>query len=265
VAAGGRLGRAGLTQVLSDGSNNYLYGNGRIAQDHDVNMGYFLGDALVSVRQLTNDEGAVTLTQSYEPYGEVLSSEGTGTSIYGFDAEQTEANGLVFLRARYYRPINGQFTNRDPAHLDDNQYLYAAADPINNSDPSGLFSTQQIISSMKGGSLTFGQLMQMYNDLTDPLAMINYRKWGFFSALLDADDGDSIQLGAPIIMTLNPYIKYTPAKKLTLINCENIMVGNKLLYDYVFNGLTYPIGDFPMIVNRGNEQFWDKTASIPGG
>jgi hypothetical protein len=35
---------AGLTQVLSDGMNQYLYGNGRIAQDDGVKMGYFLKD-----------------------------------------------------------------------------------------------------------------------------------------------------------------------------------------------------------------------------
>jgi hypothetical protein len=51
---------AGLTQVLDDGDNSYLYGVGRISQ---VNTGneYFLGDALGSVRQLTNASGAVTL------------------------------------------------------------------------------------------------------------------------------------------------------------------------------------------------------------
>ena len=43
---------AGLTQVLNDGTNTYLYGTGRIAQ---VNTGtdYFLTDALGSARQLT--------------------------------------------------------------------------------------------------------------------------------------------------------------------------------------------------------------------
>ncbi len=39
----------GLTQALSDGTNHYIYGVGRIAQ---VNTGteYFLGDAIVSIR-----------------------------------------------------------------------------------------------------------------------------------------------------------------------------------------------------------------------
>ena len=96
---------AGLTQVLSDGTNTYLYGNGRLAQDDGVNMGYFLGDALGSVRQLTDASGSVTLTQSYEPYGEVLSNEGTGTSIYGFDAELTDSYiKLINLRSRLYDP-----------------------------------------------------------------------------------------------------------------------------------------------------------------
>ena len=35
----------GLTQVLSDGANIYLYGNGRIAQMNGVDPAYFLGDA----------------------------------------------------------------------------------------------------------------------------------------------------------------------------------------------------------------------------
>lgn len=48
---------------------------------------YFLGDALGSLRQLTDATGAVTLTHSYDPYGNVIRREGTGSSIYGFDAE----------------------------------------------------------------------------------------------------------------------------------------------------------------------------------
>jgi hypothetical protein len=38
----------GLTQVLSDGSNTYLYGLGRIAQQSTSGKGYFLDDALGS-------------------------------------------------------------------------------------------------------------------------------------------------------------------------------------------------------------------------
>lgn len=68
----------GLMQGLADGTNTYLYGT------------YFLGDALGSMRQLVDGSGVVTLVQSYEPYGERLSSVGSGASIYGFDGEQFE-------------------------------------------------------------------------------------------------------------------------------------------------------------------------------
>jgi hypothetical protein len=51
---------AGLTQVLADGTNTYLYGAGRIAQNSTANgKQYFLGDALGSVRQLVSAGGAV--------------------------------------------------------------------------------------------------------------------------------------------------------------------------------------------------------------
>ena len=45
---------AGLTQVLSDGTDTYLYGVGRIAQYGASGAQYFLGDALGSVRQLAD-------------------------------------------------------------------------------------------------------------------------------------------------------------------------------------------------------------------
>ena len=94
---------AGLTQVLADGTNTYLSGNGRIAQYTGTNAQYFLGDALGSVRQLADGSGAVTLARSYEPYGSMLSSAGTGTTYYGFTGEWANSTtGLIDLRARHY-------------------------------------------------------------------------------------------------------------------------------------------------------------------
>ena len=40
---------AGLTQVLQDGTNSYVYGVNRIAQVAETQTGYFLPDALGSV------------------------------------------------------------------------------------------------------------------------------------------------------------------------------------------------------------------------
>jgi YD repeat-containing protein len=66
---------AGLTQVLQNGTNTYLYGAGRVAQYGANGPEYYLGDALGSVRQLVDANGNVTMAKDYKPYGDVLSSE----------------------------------------------------------------------------------------------------------------------------------------------------------------------------------------------
>lgn len=50
---------AGLTQVLADGTNTYLYGVGRIGEQQSGGRQYHLGDALGSVRQLVDASGQV--------------------------------------------------------------------------------------------------------------------------------------------------------------------------------------------------------------
>jgi RHS repeat-associated protein len=119
---------AGLTQVLADGTNIYLYGNGRIAQYTGASAQYFLADALGSVRQLADGTGAVDLAQSYEPYGSVLTSIGTG---------------LIDLRTRQYDPTLGRFVQRDswpgnkrrPMSL--NHWFYTNGNPLKYTDPTG--------------------------------------------------------------------------------------------------------------------------------
>ena len=130
---------SGLTQVLSDGTNKYLYGMGRIAQVNGEDIEYFLGDALGSVRQLTDESGEIILTREYDPYGNVLSSVGTVETKYGFTNEYT-SQGLIYLRARYYNPNIGRFTTVDPSQQEANLYLYAGANPVNETDPTGFLS-----------------------------------------------------------------------------------------------------------------------------
>ncbi len=63
---------AGLTQVFADGTNTYLYGAGRIAQQQ-VKMQYFGVHGLGSVRQMYNSSGQVIAKHRYSPFGNVLS------------------------------------------------------------------------------------------------------------------------------------------------------------------------------------------------
>ena len=63
-------------------------------------ISYFLGDALGSVRQMTDETGTVTLARTYDPYGNVTSTGGTSSTSYGFTGETTDTSGLVYLRAQ---------------------------------------------------------------------------------------------------------------------------------------------------------------------
>lgn len=58
----------GLIQVLTDGSNTYLYGLGRVGEQQPADRQYHHGDALGSVRQLTDAAATVTATRYYEPF-----------------------------------------------------------------------------------------------------------------------------------------------------------------------------------------------------
>ena len=116
----------------------------RISQVAETQTGYFLPDALGSVRQMTDEEGEVTLTQSYTPYGEVLESQGTATTAYAFTGESYDPlTGLVYLRARYYASREGRFVSKDTWEgiktkpLSFNQWNYGYSNPVKTTDPSG--------------------------------------------------------------------------------------------------------------------------------
>jgi len=133
---------AGLTQVLDDGDNTYLYGLGRIAQVN-TSTEYFMGDALGSVRQLTDQSGQITYASSYDSYGVVTSTGGASGSTYGYTGEQQDPTGMVYLRARYYAPDTGRFTSRDTWAGDANspmsfdRWTYANGNPLRYIDSSG--------------------------------------------------------------------------------------------------------------------------------
>lgn len=103
-----------LSQVLMDSDYTYPYSLGRLSQQNESRTDYFLTDALGSVRQLTTQDGNVSLAQSFDPFGNPFSAMGPSTSSYGYAGEWTDASGLQFLRARYYAPGQGRFLTHDP-------------------------------------------------------------------------------------------------------------------------------------------------------
>ena len=102
--------------------------------------------------------GTVAATASYTPYGAPLSAGGaTAATPFGFSGEYTDPSGLVYLRARYYDPATGQFLSVDPL-VDDTRapYGYAAGDPLDTTDPTGLCNGNPLSGSFwtKGNCLS---------------------------------------------------------------------------------------------------------------
>ncbi len=157
-----------FAQVLVEKQNGevvtYVYGLDLISMNRPgVGARYYLYDGQMSVRQLTDANGAVTNTYTYDAFGLLLESTGNTPNLYLYTGEQFDPHvGLYYLRARYYNPFLGRFTTMDsiPGNIFDpvslHRYLYANADPVNNLDPSGSLTLPQVLTSIEVGSFLLG-------------------------------------------------------------------------------------------------------------
>lgn len=160
-----------IPTLLEDSSTEYIYGlnNTPFAQiDKSTNeIHYLFGDERNSVVLATDDAGNAVLTREYDDYGEILkeqlksdlsivseASESENTEQDPVEAKDFNTNfayageykdsdtGLYNLRNRWYEPSTGSFISLDPAFgLTDDAYGYASGNPLNFTDPLGLWST----------------------------------------------------------------------------------------------------------------------------
>ena len=133
----------GLSQVLSDGTNTYVYGPGGVPveQINGSTVTYLHQDQLGSTRVLTNQTANVVATYSYDPYGKATKT-GTASTPMQYAGQYNDAeSGLYWMRARSYDPNTGSFITVDPMlPMTGSAYGYASGDPVNNTDPLGLFT-----------------------------------------------------------------------------------------------------------------------------
>ena len=135
---------SGLTQVLQDGTNTYLYGAGRVAQ-------YSANGPGVLPRRCAGQRAADGGCERGGHAGAELQTVwrgaeqmGGGATSYGFTNEWTDAStGDVYLRARWYAVGQGRFLTKDTwegdytRQMSMNGWVYVYSNPINLTDPSG--------------------------------------------------------------------------------------------------------------------------------
>ena len=127
--------------LLSDGTNSYIYGPSGQPVEEITPAGsyYYHHDQLGSTRLLTDSNGNVAATYTYDPYGNLSGSTGVVTNSLRYAGAYTDnETGFLYLINRYYDPATTQFLTVDPlVSATRAAYGYVADDPLNNIDPEG--------------------------------------------------------------------------------------------------------------------------------
>ena len=131
---------------------HYSYGLGS-RTDSSSQRSYFDFDATGSTVGLSASNGAYANTYSYLPFGEILSRSESIRNPFQFDGAmgiQNDGSGLNFMRARYYDPSLGRFTQPDPIDIAGglNLYTFALNDPMTAADPSGLLPISPLATTL---------------------------------------------------------------------------------------------------------------------
>ena len=99
---------------------------------------YFVSNSRRSVIALTDAQGTRLTRYRYTPYGKPIGSPPPPSEPIRFQGAYLDTEtGLYAMRARYYDPAVGRFTQADPISAYPS-YAFAGEDPITNRDPSGL-------------------------------------------------------------------------------------------------------------------------------
>jgi len=118
----------------------YIRGYDLISQqDKEGTKNYYLHNAHGDVTKLVDSTGNVQNSYSYDAFGNTTAYSEQVENRFCYTGEQYDAViGQYYLRARYYDPSVGRFTQEDTYRGDGlNLYAYVSNNPVRYIDPSG--------------------------------------------------------------------------------------------------------------------------------
>jgi RHS repeat-associated protein len=120
------------------GSNEVLNQTNVVAGTRAALIPDIQGSVIASVDSVSGTFSKI----GYLPYGKSASAPGS----FGYTGQRIdpETNGLYYYRARHYSPAWGRFLQTDPIGYGGgaNLYAYVGNDPLNGTDPLGLYTFQ---------------------------------------------------------------------------------------------------------------------------
>jgi RHS repeat-associated protein len=136
-----------LMRIAGGTTNYYIYGRGLLYEIDQTatttTEAYYHFDCRGSTIALTDLNGNPTDLVEYSPYGATTFRYGTNSTPFLYNGQfavQTDPNGLLYMRARYYNPYISRFINADPSGFGGglNFYLFCNNNPVSETDPFGL-------------------------------------------------------------------------------------------------------------------------------
>ena len=133
-----------LSGTTTTGMRYYAFAGQLVAEGSATSLYWAESNLQGTLQAAVNTASeSVVVRRTVAPYGQVLAGAGTWPDNRGFLNDPSTAASLVDIGARKYSPATGAFISVDP-QLDASDpqsmtgYVYAAGDPVNSSDPTGL-------------------------------------------------------------------------------------------------------------------------------
>ncbi len=206
----------------------YVYGLGLLYQEQAAVYQQDHFDSRGSTVAMTGSTGLVTDRFQYGPYGELLGHTGSTDTPFQFNGRygvQTDLNGLLYMRARYYDPTIRRFINQDPTlgtialGITLNRFAFANGNPVSFMDPFGLCAQQNDPLQTRIANLAGGFI----NGITN--AVLTAAQW---VSIIGGEPGaaDSAQENMDVVARLGLYNSNSPIAQ------GGASVANNLVTDF---------------------------------